>query len=79
VDFVFGPGQITYQAQSPDESALVLAARDFGFVFKVTLSSTTGFLISAINIYTQRYILKNMMHLVFFISVHDLLFTFLLH
>ena len=37
-------GSVTYQAQSPDESALVLTARDFGFVFKVTLSSTTGFL-----------------------------------
>lgn len=42
----FSAGTVTYQAQSPDESALVLAARDFGFVFKVTLSSTTGFLFS---------------------------------
>ena len=42
----FDAGSVTYQAQSPDESALVLAARDFGFVFKVTLSSTTGFLLS---------------------------------
>lgn len=30
-------GKIEYQAQSPDEAALVGAARNFGFVFKVTL------------------------------------------
>jgi len=43
---VVDSGLVTYQAQSPDEAALVLTARDFGFVFKVTLSSTTppGFL-----------------------------------
>jgi len=45
VDLIVDAGSITYQAQSPDESALVLAARDFGFVFKVTWSSTTGFLL----------------------------------
>jgi magnesium-transporting ATPase (P-type) len=28
-------GQLEYQAQSPDEAALVNAARNFGFVFKV--------------------------------------------
>ncbi len=28
---------LTYQAQSPDENALVSAARNFGFVFKVAL------------------------------------------
>jgi len=38
-------GSVTYQAQSPDESALILAARDFGFVFKVTFWSTTGLLL----------------------------------
>lgn len=27
-------GSLEYQAQSPDESALVSAARNFGFVFK---------------------------------------------
>lgn len=27
-------GRLEYQAQSPDESALVGAARNFGFVFK---------------------------------------------
>lgn len=27
-------GRLEYQAQSPDESALVSAARNFGFVFK---------------------------------------------
>jgi len=29
------PGQLTYQAQSPDEGALVSAARNFGYVYKV--------------------------------------------
>ena len=28
-------GKLEYQAQSPDEGALVSAARNFGFVFKV--------------------------------------------
>lgn len=28
------PGKLEYQAQSPDEGALVSAARNFGFVFK---------------------------------------------
>ena len=27
-------GELVYQAQSPDEDALVSAARNFGFVFK---------------------------------------------
>ena len=31
-------GCLEYQAQSPDEGALVSAARNFGFVFKVTLT-----------------------------------------
>ena len=30
-------GELVYQAQSPDEGALVSAARNFGFVFKVSL------------------------------------------
>jgi len=30
-------GCLEYQAQSPDEGALVSAARNFGFVFKVIL------------------------------------------
>ena len=29
-------GKLEYQAQSPDEAALVGAARNFGFVFKVS-------------------------------------------
>lgn len=29
-----GNGKLEYQAQSPDEAALVSAARNFGFVFK---------------------------------------------
>lgn len=29
-------GVLEYQAQSPDEAALVSAARNFGFVFKVS-------------------------------------------
>jgi len=29
--------KLEYQAQSPDEAALVGAARNFGFVFKVRL------------------------------------------
>lgn len=28
------PGELSYQAQSPDEGALVTAARNFGFVFR---------------------------------------------
>ena len=31
---MFFPGKLEYQAQSPDEEALVSAARNFGFVFK---------------------------------------------
>ncbi len=31
-------GKIIYQAQSPDENALVSAARTFGFVFDVKFS-----------------------------------------
>jgi len=33
---VFVTGKLEYQAQSPDEAALVGAARNFGFVFKVS-------------------------------------------
>lgn len=33
--FIFFIGKLEYQAQSPDEGALVSAARNFGFVFKV--------------------------------------------
>jgi len=32
---VMNAGCLEYQAQSPDEGALVSAARNFGFVFKV--------------------------------------------
>lgn len=31
--FSLSPGKLVYQAQSPDEGALVTAARNFGFVF----------------------------------------------
>ena len=31
-------GCLEYQAQSPDEGALVSAARNFGFVFKVKVT-----------------------------------------
>ena len=31
---LFCAGKLEYQAQSPDEAALVSAARNFGFVFK---------------------------------------------
>ena len=30
-------GNLEYQAQSPDEAALVTAARNFGFTFVVTI------------------------------------------
>ncbi len=33
---VFYSGTLEYQAQSPDENALVSAARNFGFVFRVS-------------------------------------------
>lgn len=32
--FVVSPGELLYKAQSPDEGALVTAARNFGFVFR---------------------------------------------
>lgn len=32
--FVDPPGELRYKAQSPDEGALVTAARNFGFVFR---------------------------------------------
>jgi magnesium-transporting ATPase (P-type) len=31
-------GKLEYQAQSPDEAALVSSARNFGFVFRVSIS-----------------------------------------
>lgn len=31
---IASPGELFYQAQSPDEGALVTAARNFGFVFR---------------------------------------------
>ena len=34
------PGELVYQAQSPDEGALVTAARNFGFVFRSRTSET---------------------------------------
>lgn len=33
---LFFVGNLEYQAQSPDEAALVTAARNFGFTFVVT-------------------------------------------
>lgn len=33
-DLIASPGELFYQAQSPDEGALVTAARNFGFVFR---------------------------------------------
>lgn len=39
--FPLGPaGQLVYQAQSPDEGALVTAARNFGFVFRARTPET---------------------------------------
>ena len=37
-------GKLEYQAQSPDEAALVSAARNFGFVFKVNIWSCEIFI-----------------------------------
>lgn len=34
------PGELVYQAQSPDEGALVTAARNFGFVLRSRLPET---------------------------------------
>lgn len=34
------PGQLFYQAQSPDEGALVTAARNFGYVFRTRTPET---------------------------------------
>lgn len=35
-------GKLTYQAQSPDENALVSAARTFGFIFLVNLANISN-------------------------------------
>lgn len=35
-----GNGKLEYQAQSPDEAALVSAARNFGFVFRSRTSNS---------------------------------------
>ena len=35
-DLCFIAGNLSYQAQSPDEAAMVSAARNFGFVFIVS-------------------------------------------
>lgn len=32
--YIYSVGDLVYQAQSPDEGALVTAARNFGFVFR---------------------------------------------
>lgn len=40
---LFLPGELEYQAQSPDEAALVSAARNFGFVFKVSTEFCVSF------------------------------------
>jgi len=37
-------GQLLYQAQSPDEGALVGAARNFGFVFRVRSANTVCYI-----------------------------------
>lgn len=43
---MFVTGKLEYQAQSPDEAALVSAARNFGFVFKVLqMLASFGFLV----------------------------------
>ena len=34
---LFPTGSLTYNAQSPDEAALVAAAKNFGYVFKVCI------------------------------------------
>lgn len=39
-------GNLEYQAQSPDEAALTSAARNFGFVFRVSLHTLPGLLIA---------------------------------
>ena len=36
------PGELYYKAQSPDEGALVTAARNFGFVFRSRTPKTTS-------------------------------------
>lgn len=37
---VLSPGELYYKAQSPDEGALVTAARNFGFVFRARTPKT---------------------------------------
>ena len=39
-------GKIVYQAQSPDEAALTSAARNFGFVFRVSLGHSNDSLLT---------------------------------
>ena len=62
-------GQLVYNAQSPDEAALVSAAKNFGFVFKVShcyecvqftvffqihIQVRTPFIIMLLNLHTGR-------------------------
>lgn len=40
IDVSVRKGRLVYQAQSPDEGALVTAARNFGFVFRARTPET---------------------------------------
>lgn len=57
-------GKLEYQAQSPDEGALVSAARNFGFVFKsrtpnsITISVSTVHLAVVHSIVCLKYALQ---------------------
>lgn len=42
----FITGKLEYQAQSPDEGALVSAARNFGFVFKSRTPNSITIIVS---------------------------------
>ena len=46
-------GKLVYNAQSPDEAALVSAARNFGFVFVVNKSFTCTRLFSYMYMYVH--------------------------
>lgn len=56
-----GTGKLEYQAQSPDEGALVSAARNFGFVFKartpdsITIEVSRSLLIELIELIKTLY------------------------
>jgi magnesium-transporting ATPase (P-type) len=66
-------GKINYQAQSPDENALVSAARTFGFVFLVSLTKKIK-KIKIIILFLNRVVLKVVLQFVFKIKKKHMIY-----